>query len=59
MEAFHRPLACHVTSKWTCPCVDGPRSIGRREMGRRVRLYREALADAVSSLQVEPAGSVA
>ena len=32
MEAFHRPLVCHLSSKVICPCVDGPNSIGRNHM---------------------------
>ena len=32
MEAFHRPLVCHLSSKVICPCVDGPNNIGRNHM---------------------------
>ena len=48
MEAFNRPLVCHMTSKFLCPCVDGPFSLGRQEMQNRVQLYRQALIDMVN-----------
>ena len=50
MEAFHRPLVCHLTSKVICPCVDGPQSIGRLQMLKFVEEYRQALYDLVISL---------
>ena len=47
MEAFHRPIVCHLTSKVLCPCVDGPQSIGRLQMLQLVEEYRQALYDLV------------
>ena len=43
MEAFHRPLACHLASKVICPCVDGPSSISRQQMLSTIDEYHEAL----------------
>lgn len=50
MEAFNRPLVCHMTSKFLCPCVDGPFSLGRQEMQNRVQLYRQALINMVTNV---------
>ena len=47
MEAFHRPIVCHLTSKVLCPCVDGPKSIGRLQMLQLMEEYRQALYDLV------------
>ena len=45
MEAFHRPLACHLASKVICPCVDGPSSISRKQMLSTLKEYRDALKE--------------
>ena len=47
MEAFHRPLVCHLSSKVICPCVDGPHSIGRNHMLKVMKEYHQALIDLV------------
>ena len=47
MEAFHRPLVCHLASKVMCPCVDGPHSIGRTHMLKTMNEYHEAIIDMV------------
>ena len=47
MEAFHRPLVCHLASKVLCPCVDGPNNIGRAHMLKTMEEYHQALRDLI------------
>ena len=52
MEAFHRPLVCHLASKVICPCVDGPSSTGRQHMLKVLEDYHQALEEMVSTYHV-------
>ena len=52
MEAFHRPLVCHLSSKVICPCVDGPHNIGRPQMLKLLNEYHNALRDLVNKRSV-------
>ena len=50
MEAFHRPLVCHLASKVICPCVDGPSSRGRQQMLNVLEEYHQGLENMVGML---------